>query len=65
VRKDTDTAMIENFSKESLEKISSMQPFKGLGNPDDIASVAVFLASNDARWVTGILMAVDGGYTCH
>lgn len=61
---DTDTAMIENLPKEAITKISSMHPFNGLGNPEDIASVAVFLASNDAKWVTGISMAVDGGYTC-
>jgi hypothetical protein len=32
-----------------------------IGQPDDIAPVAVFLASNDARWVTGEILAVSGG----
>jgi NAD(P)-dependent dehydrogenase (short-subunit alcohol dehydrogenase family) len=34
-----------------------------LGEPDDIAGAAAFLASDDASWVTGIALPVDGGYT--
>lgn len=33
----------------------------GLGAPEDIASVAAFLLSDDARWITGTSMIVDGG----
>lgn len=39
-------------------------PFRGLGSADDIALVAVFLASEDARWVTGTAISADGGYVC-
>lgn len=42
---------------------NSLHPFRGLGTPDDIAPIAVFLASDDARWVTGHGLVVDGGYT--
>jgi len=45
------------------QMIASMQPFKGLGEPEDIARVAVFLASEDASFVTGIALPADGGYT--
>ena len=34
-----------------------------LGEPDDIAHAAVYLASDESRWVTGVLLPVDGGYT--
>lgn len=42
---------------------TSLHPFRGLGSPGDIAPVAVFLASEDAKWVTGHGVVVDGGYT--
>ena len=34
----------------------------GIGEPDDIARVAVFLASDDARYVNGETITVDGGW---
>jgi 3-oxoacyl-[acyl-carrier protein] reductase len=38
-----------------------MQAFKRLAQPDDIGGVIAFLASEDARWVTGDTIHVDGG----
>lgn len=35
----------------------------GFGVPDDVASAVLFLLSTDARWVTGVVLPVDGGYT--
>jgi 3-oxoacyl-[acyl-carrier protein] reductase len=32
-----------------------------MGQPDDVADVAVFLASDDARWITGQTVHVNGG----
>jgi NAD(P)-dependent dehydrogenase (short-subunit alcohol dehydrogenase family) len=32
-----------------------------LGRPDDVANAALFLASDDAEWITGIDLRVDGG----
>ncbi|WMS43961.1 SDR family oxidoreductase [Acuticoccus sp. MNP-M23] len=40
-----------------------MTPMGRLGDPDEIASAAVFLASDAASYVTGTVMMVDGGYT--
>lgn len=37
----------------------------GLGKPEDIAGVIAFLASEDARWITGATLVVDGGFTAH
>lgn len=36
-------------------------PFGRMGTPDEIAEVALFLASNHARWMTGQVLTVDGG----
>jgi NAD(P)-dependent dehydrogenase (short-subunit alcohol dehydrogenase family) len=34
-----------------------------IGKPDDIADIVAFLASGDARWVTGQVLAAAGGFT--
>ena len=43
---------------------SKMHPIGRLGQPEDCAWAAVYLASNESRFVTGTSMAVDGGYMC-
>jgi NAD(P)-dependent dehydrogenase (short-subunit alcohol dehydrogenase family) len=40
----------------------SVHPIGRLGQPDDIAGMAVYLASDESSWVTGAALAVDGGY---
>lgn len=35
----------------------------GLGEPDDVAYAAMFLASDEAKWITGVALPVDGGAT--
>ena len=40
-------------------------PLARRGSPDEIASVAAFLASDDASYITGTGIVVDGGYTTH
>ena len=45
-----------------MEKgFAAQTPLGRIGQPDDIASVAVFLASDDSRWVTGEIHYVSGG----
>ncbi|GAK99993.1 dehydrogenases [Nonlabens ulvanivorans] len=38
-----------------------MHPLKRVGTPDDIASVAAFLLEQNAGWITGQVIGVDGG----
>ena len=45
------------------EALAAKHPFRGLGEVGDVVGPAVFLASEDAKWVTGVPLAVDGGYT--
>ena len=44
-----------------LEQFRGAQPTGRLGTPEDVADVAVFLASDAARFVTGSCIAADGG----
>lgn len=43
---------------------SKAVPMKRMGEPWDIANAALFFASDESRYVTGVVMAVDGGITC-
>src|SRR5260370_31241036 len=48
--------------EESSEKrMAKMQPIPRAGKPDDIASMALFLASDESDWISGTAMVVDGG----
>ena len=45
------------------EYLVSLHPLGRLGEPDEIAQAVVFLASDEASFVTGSDLLVDGGYT--
>ena len=47
---------------EYMANFTGRIPLGRIGNPDDIAGPAVFLASDMARYVTGVTLPVDGGY---
>ncbi|GAA4680654.1 SDR family NAD(P)-dependent oxidoreductase [Frondihabitans cladoniiphilus] len=53
----------EEFTKFLAGKLGSTQPIGRVGQPDDIAKVATFLASDLAEYVTGVVIPVDGGAT--
>ncbi len=45
------------------DKFASMYPLGRVGEPEDIAAAIAFLASDDAAWITGTTLPVDGGVT--
>ena len=44
-------------------RIESLHPMGRMGRPEEVARAALYLASDDAKYVTGAALAVDGGYT--
>ncbi len=56
-------ALNEKQQHDFYQAISSRYPLRRLGEPEDIAHMALFLCSPLASWVTGSIFAVDGGLT--
>jgi 3-oxoacyl-[acyl-carrier protein] reductase len=56
-----ETDMTSVLSEEIRKNILNKIPLNSLGQPDDIASAVAFLASPEARYITGQVLAVDGG----
>lgn len=59
------SSMIEPFLQdESAKKVlESAFPLRRIGEPEDVAGAVVYLVSDDAKWVTGSVLEVDGGVT--
>src|SRR6478735_2065889 len=60
----TDFAKALWDTPEGEKRASSGTPLRRLGEPDDIAGAAVYLASKAGSWTTGQTLVVDGGSTC-
>src|SRR6188472_2073120 len=56
-----DTAIFDGTPQELKDGFVSIIPIGRIGKPDEIASVALFLASDDSSFITGIELFVDGG----
>jgi glucose 1-dehydrogenase len=50
---------------EAYAELMRLVPYKRIGEPEDIAQVAVFLASDMADYINGVTLFVDGGMTCY
>ncbi len=50
---------------EAYDKLMELVPYNRIGEPEDIAQAAIFLASDMADYITGITLFVDGGMTCY
>ena len=59
----TDTPLAKNLlsSDEKRESANKRHPLNRIGTPDDIASMAAYLLSDQASWITGQIIGVDGG----
>lgn len=58
-----ETDMTAGMAEEVRSAARSQTSFSRLGQPRDIADVVAFLASDDARWITGQMIVVNGGST--
>ncbi len=62
----TDTEGVqESPHKDAFDFVDTLQAIKGIGTPADIVPAVVFLASREARWITGQALAVDAGLIRH
>jgi NAD(P)-dependent dehydrogenase (short-subunit alcohol dehydrogenase family) len=65
------TPFVDGFIKKNypgneeamFEKLSAYQPIGRMGKPEEIASLAVFLCSDEASFITGSAYDIDGGST--
>jgi len=55
------TDMTAALSEDRLADLTAMVPLQRMGDPEEIAAVVAFLASNDAAYITGAVIPVDGG----
>jgi NAD(P)-dependent dehydrogenase (short-subunit alcohol dehydrogenase family) len=62
IKTDMSKKMFDILPKNSFESIINMHPL-GLGTPQDIANVCIFLLSDSSKWITGTNIIVDGGYS--
>ena len=56
----TETDMMKAVPKEIIDPMIAQIPLRRLGKPEDIANAFVFLASDEASYITGVVLSVDG-----
>ncbi len=56
------TPLLSGMPAERRAKLAALHPLGRMGEPEDIAPMALFLISDSASWITGQAIAVDGGY---
>ncbi len=59
-----DTEMTRGMPEKARERLLRMQPTGEMGVPEDIAAATAFLASDEAKFITGQVLHVDGGKSC-
>jgi NAD(P)-dependent dehydrogenase (short-subunit alcohol dehydrogenase family) len=62
----TDTPLVQRTtSKEAQEQFIAVQAIKRFARPEEMANAVVWLCSDEASFVTGVALPVDGGWTAH
>jgi NAD(P)-dependent dehydrogenase (short-subunit alcohol dehydrogenase family) len=54
---------VQSDKRENLARMKQAIPLGRVGTPQEVAQAALFLASDDASYITGVSLPVDGGYT--
>lgn len=57
------TPLINTLSQDVIDSLVSLHPIGRLGEPIEVARTVLFLASDDASFITGVTLPIDGGYT--
>ena len=55
--------LFSQLPEDAFDRIKSLHPL-GFGSPIDIANACIFLLSDEAKWITGSNLVIDGGYSC-
>lgn len=59
-----DTAILNGLSQEQIKELSAQVPMGYIGKPIDMAYLALFLASDESKYITGQSILIDGGRSC-
>ena len=63
VKTDLLLRIVNDDPNQSIEDYETFNPLAGMPVPEDIAAAVAFLASDDARFISGVILPIDGGYT--
>ena len=55
--------VLNTVAPEQMKQLEASIPMGRLGEPEEIAKASVFMVSDDASYMTGQSIAIDGGYT--
>ncbi|UQW97840.1 glucose 1-dehydrogenase [Rummeliibacillus sp. G93] len=58
-----DTPLLAGMPEEAKQELIDLHPIGRLGRPEEVAKAVLFLASDDASFISGASLLVDGGYT--
>lgn len=58
-----DTSLLDNLSEQALAQTLAEIPMQRLGLPQEVAQLALFLASDESQYITGQVITIDGGWS--